>query len=60
MSYADALLSTGERIAHRERQHWLVLLWGARIPILAIIAALVLLFLSQLDVTEPYRDDPRV
>ena len=38
MSYADTLLSTGERITHRDRQHWLVLVWGARIPIAAIIA----------------------
>jgi hypothetical protein len=40
------LLSTGERITHRVRQHWFVLLWGARIPIAAIIAALLLLVLS--------------
>ena len=46
MSYADTLLSTGERITHRVRQHWLVLLWGARIPIAAIIGALLLLVLS--------------
>ena len=46
MSYADSLLSTGERITHRVRQHWFVLLWGARIPIAAIIAALLLLVLS--------------
>ncbi len=46
MSYADALLSTGERVTHRERQHWLVLLWGARLPIVAIVAALLLLVLS--------------
>ena len=32
MSYADSLLATGERIIHRERQHWLVLVWGARLP----------------------------
>lgn len=47
MSYADSLLSTGERVIHRERQHWLVLLWGARLPIVAIAAALLLLVLSQ-------------
>lgn len=47
MSYADTLLSTGERVTHRVRQHWLVLLWGARIPIAAIIAALLLLILSR-------------
>ena len=46
MSYADSLLATGERILHRERQHWLVLLWGARLPIISIIAALLLLILS--------------
>jgi hypothetical protein len=49
MSYADSLLSTGERITHRVRQHWLVLLWGARIPIAAIVAALLLLILSPKD-----------
>jgi hypothetical protein len=46
MSYADSLLSTGERITHRVRQHWFVLVWGARIPIAAIIAALLLVILS--------------
>ena len=46
MSYADSLLSTGERITHRVRQHWLVLLWGARIPIAAILGALLILVLS--------------
>jgi hypothetical protein len=47
MSYADGLLSTGERVTKRERQHWLVLLWGARLPIIAILAALLLVVLSQ-------------
>ena len=47
MSYADSLMSTGERVIHRVRQHWLVLLWGARIPIAAIVAALLILVLSQ-------------
>jgi hypothetical protein len=46
MSYADSLLSTGERVSHRARQHWFVLVWGARIPIAAIIASLLLLVLS--------------
>jgi hypothetical protein len=46
MSYADSLLATSERVVHRERQHWLVLLWGARLPIVAIVAALLLLILS--------------
>jgi hypothetical protein len=55
MSYADSLLSTGERFLRRERQHWLVLLWGARIPIAAIVAALLILGLSQ-NVTGAARD----
>jgi len=55
MSYADSLLSTGERVTHRVRQHWLVLLWGARIPIAAIIAALLIVILSQ-NVTGTARD----
>ena len=55
MSYADSLLSTGERITHRARQHWLVLLWGARLPIAAIVAALLLVVLSG-NVTGTARD----
>ena len=55
MSYADGLLSTGERIVHRARQHWLVLLWGARLSIAAIVAALLLVVLSQ-NTTSPARD----
>lgn len=47
MSYADSLLSTGERVTHRVRQHWFVLVWGARIPIAAIVIAIILLFLSR-------------
>ncbi|HEX7950307.1 MAG TPA: PH domain-containing protein [Candidatus Limnocylindrales bacterium] len=46
MSYADSLLATGERILHRERQHWLVLLWGARLPIVAMVLGVLLLVLS--------------
>jgi hypothetical protein len=47
MSYADGLLSSGERIAHREKQHWFVFVWGAKIAVGAIILGLVLLILSQ-------------
>jgi hypothetical protein len=47
MSYADALLSTGERIMHREKQHWFVLVWGARWAVLAIVLGLVVMVLSQ-------------
>jgi hypothetical protein len=43
MSYADTLLSTGERVHRRERQHWLVLLWGARFAIVALLVAVLLL-----------------
>jgi hypothetical protein len=46
MSYADSLLATGERVLHRERQHWLVLVWGARLPIVGMILGLILLILS--------------
>lgn len=49
MSYADSLLATGERINHRERQHWLVLVWGARLPIVSIVAALLLFVVSPHD-----------
>ena len=34
MSYADWLLSTGERITHRNKQHPFVFIWGARYTIL--------------------------
>ena len=46
MSYADSLLATGERVIHRERQHWLVLVWGARLPIVGMLLGLVLLIVS--------------
>lgn len=46
MSYADSLLATGERVIHRERQHWLVLLWGARLPLVGMVLGLVLLIVS--------------
>lgn len=55
MSYADSLLSTGERVIHRDRQHWMVLAWGAKLPILSIIAALLLLVLTR-DLTGIVRD----
>ena len=46
MSYADGLLSTGERIFHREKQHPWVFVWGARYTILAVIIAAIMGFLS--------------
>jgi Bacterial PH domain/Short C-terminal domain len=39
MGYAERLLSTGERIVHREKQHWFVFIWGARYTILAVVIA---------------------
>jgi Bacterial PH domain/Short C-terminal domain len=41
--YADRLLSQGEEVILRTRQHWLALLLEARTPILLFIAGLVLL-----------------
>ena len=55
MSYADSLLATGERVTHRDRQHWMVLAWGAKGPIAAIVAALLLLVLTR-DLTGIVRD----
>src|SRR3954464_1081085 len=46
MSYADGLLSTGERILYRNRQHPFVFIWGARWAILAVIVAGLSLWLS--------------
>ena len=46
MSYADSLLSTGEVVHHRERQHWFILLWAGRYGVLAILAGIVLIVLS--------------
>ncbi len=51
MSYADGLLSSGERIVHREKQHWFVFVWGAKWAVGAIILGSVLLILS----SEPCR-----
>src|SRR3954453_644472 len=47
MSYADGLLSTGERILYRNRQHPFVFIWGARWAILAVIVAGLSLWLSK-------------
>ena len=46
MSYADGLLATGERITHREKQHPFIFVWGARWAILAVILALIGLWLG--------------
>ncbi len=55
MGYADGLLSTGERILHREKQHWFVFIWGARYTILAVIVAVVLLILKN-NLSTPWQD----
>ena len=46
MSYADGLLSTGEVITHRNKQHPFIFVWGARWTILAVILATALWWLS--------------
>jgi hypothetical protein len=48
MSYADGLLSSGERIAHREKQHWFVFVWGAKLAVAAIVLGVIFIILSQL------------
>ena len=45
MSYADGLLSTGERISYRNKQHPFVFIWGARYTILALVIAFLLFVL---------------
>ena len=47
MSYADGLLSSGERIAHREKQHWLVFIWGAKWAVVAVFLGLVIFILRE-------------
>ncbi|MBA2373063.1 MAG: PH domain-containing protein [Chloroflexi bacterium] len=49
MSYADRLMSAGERIVLRDRQHWFVLVWSARYAVLALLGSLLLfiLYLNQ-------------
>ena len=47
MSYADGLLSTGERVMHREKQHWFVFVWGANWAVLAVILAMLIIVLRQ-------------
>lgn len=50
MSYADGLLSTGEHIIYRNKQHPFIFIWGARWTILAVVIAVVFFwFGGQLD-----------
>jgi hypothetical protein len=46
MSYADGLLSTGERISYRNKQHPFVFIWGARYAILALVVAFLAIVLG--------------
>jgi uncharacterized membrane protein YdbT with pleckstrin-like domain len=46
MGYIDQMLASGEQPLVRDHQHWFVLLADAFYGILAILAAIVLLFLS--------------
>lgn len=46
MGYADGLLSTGERILHRTRQHPFIFIWGARYTIIAVAIAVGLLWIG--------------
>jgi PH (Pleckstrin Homology) domain-containing protein/putative oligomerization/nucleic acid binding protein len=55
MSYVDGLLSSGERVMHREKQHWFVFVWGARYTILALILAVVLLVIKG-SLSQPWQD----
>jgi hypothetical protein len=48
MSYADGLLSTGERILYRNKQHPFIFIWGARWTILAVVIAVVLFWFGGL------------
>lgn len=45
MAYIDGMLASGERPILREHQHWFVLVADARYGILAIVGAILLLFL---------------
>jgi uncharacterized membrane protein YdbT with pleckstrin-like domain len=55
MGYAENLLSTGERITHREKQHWFVFVWGARYTILAIVIAAIGAVL-QVNLSSPWKE----
>jgi hypothetical protein len=46
MSYADGLMSTGEQIEYRTKQHPAIFVYGARYAILAVVIAGLLLWLA--------------
>jgi hypothetical protein len=43
MSYTDRLMSTGERITLRDRQHWFVVLAAGRYAVAALVLAILIL-----------------
>lgn len=45
MGYTETLLASGERIVRRAHQHWFVLVWNARLPVVGVVLALGLLVL---------------
>ena len=46
MAYIDSLLASGERPIKREHQHWFILVANAAYGIIALVAAILLLFIS--------------
>ena len=46
MAYIDSLLASGERPIKREHQHWFILVANAAYGIIALVAAIALLFIS--------------
>jgi uncharacterized membrane protein YdbT with pleckstrin-like domain len=46
MSYADGLMSTGEQIEYRTKQHPAIFVYGARYAILAFVVAVLVLWLG--------------
>ena len=55
MSYSDGLLSSGERVIHSTKQHWFVLVAGARYAILGLILGVVLAVV-QTNLSSPTKD----
>ena len=45
-SYAESLLSNGERVVIRERQHWLAIVLDSRYAILGIVVAIALVIIN--------------
>ncbi len=41
MAYVDGLLSGGERVIRRARQHWFIMVWNSRWAVAAIVLAFV-------------------